>query len=184
MNKPRYKDEVYIATKSEPWEETQQKAEEHGYDFFCESALSQGKYFLYQYVKVTETGLEVYPALLYKDLEERLDPPKPIWATETEVTIRTESDPYENDAWKRYYDLLNELSTRVEVRSDIHVTAKAYDRGVELVLFDGTEPLKRNFISTGSRNIGTMRELAKALNDACDFVEEQNPKWASQKGMA
>ncbi len=91
-----------------------------------------------------------------------------------------DEDRYANDAWKKYCDLCDEYSTYTEVRPDIHVRAIAYNRGVELIVFDGVIPLNRSFQSTGKRNISTMRELAKALNDACDFVEESNPEWAKQ----
>jgi hypothetical protein len=84
------------------------------------------------------------------------------------------------DAWKQYYDLLKTFTRRTEVRSDIEVIAHATDRSVELILWDE----RKNDLSftkyktTGKRNVATLRELAKALNDACDFVEESNPEWA------
>jgi hypothetical protein len=92
-----------------------------------------------------------------------------------------DEDPYADDAWRKYDNLVNELSTYTEVRGDIHIHAIAYNRGVELIVFSGpVADMKRKWQSTGKRNVSTMRELAQALNDACDFVESNNPKWAGK----
>lgn len=90
-------------------------------------------------------------------------------------------DRYADDAWKQYYDLLNRFTQAYEVRTDIEVIAKAWDRSVEVILWDEQkgELVPRKFKSTGNRNISTMRELAACLNAACDFVEEMNPEWGS-----
>jgi hypothetical protein len=90
-------------------------------------------------------------------------------------------DPYANDAFKQYYNLLDKFTQEYEVRPDIEVHAYAWDRSVELVLLEKSpDRLKLDRAhSTGKRNIATMRELAQALLDACDFVEQHNPEWAS-----
>lgn len=176
MNKPTYKDEVYIPTESEPWEKTQGKAEANGYEFFCESNHSEGPYSLFPYVKRVSSGNSVY--LRYDKLEERLNPPTPIW--ETDAYKPDPFEEYANDAWKIYHDLLEKYTLKTEIRSDIKVYGHATDRSVELILIDyQSDKSKIKTKSTGKRNIATMRELARALNEACDFVEEQNPKWAS-----
>lgn len=87
-----------------------------------------------------------------------------------------------NDAWKQKDDLLTKFTKSTRVRPDIDVYAHATDRGVELRIRTETPsgPLEVPvWKSTGKRNVGTMRELAQALSDACDFVEESNPIWAA-----
>ena len=86
------------------------------------------------------------------------------------------------DAWKQYHDLLNQFTQTTEVRSDITVMGHACDRSVELVLEkpSRTGTSKMDYLSTGKRNVGTMRELGEALLAACDFVEANNPVWASK----
>lgn len=87
------------------------------------------------------------------------------------------------DAWEQFQDLRKKFTQEVEVRKDIVVTARALDRGVELRLRDkdwhDKGPVGHS-IATGPRNIKTMRELAQAILDACDFVESSNPEWASR----
>jgi hypothetical protein len=96
------------------------------------------------------------------------------------------------DAWKQKNDLLAKYTKEWKVRSDLVVTAIAWDRGVRLEVgrFDSPKldpsrrdgkPLvgPRNYAIT-NRNVTTMRELAQALMDACDFVVESNPEWASK----
>lgn len=171
---PTYKDEVYIATENEHWEKTRADARENGYLFFCESNYSSGgTYGLYPLVKDVNTGNPIEGAILYEDLDERLSVPTPIWNVEEEWEAETV------DAWKQYHDLVERFTTEVEVRPDIHVRGLAWDRGVEVIVFSEGHPMKRTWQSTRKRNIDTMRELAKAINDACDFVEQNNPEWAS-----
>ncbi len=93
-----------------------------------------------------------------------------------------------NDAWKQKFDLLEKYTKEWEVRSDLAVTALACDRGVMLEVghFDspklkGKPVGPRNYAVT-NRNVTTMRELAQALLDACDFVDESNPEWTSKSG--
>lgn len=175
---PTYKDEVYIATENEPWEKTRADAKENGYLFFCESNYSSADlaYGLYPIVKDVNTGDPIEGVIRYEDLDERLDPSKPIWDTSDE--------PVGNeDAWKQYHDLVERFTTKVEVRPDIHVKGLAWDRGVEVIVFSEGGPMNRTWQSTRKRNIDTMRELAKAINDACDFVEINNPKWASRTSI-
>lgn len=99
----------------------------------------------------------------------------------------------EDDAWKQYDALLEKFTQAVDVRSNIRVIARATDRGVELVVskedWSKVNPMTRiapmeTSTSTGSRNVSTMRELAQALMDACDFVDEANPLWASKRDFA
>jgi hypothetical protein len=85
------------------------------------------------------------------------------------------------DAWKKEHKLLEKYTRSTEVRKDIEVIARGCARGVELILWDmpkGPFDVKRNYKSTGKRNVSTMRELAEALLEACDFVEKSNPEWA------
>lgn len=85
------------------------------------------------------------------------------------------------DAWKQFQELLEKYTMRLKVRKDIEVVARATDRGVELILWSSTHEgmmTKRSYQTTGPRNVVTMRELADALNAACDFVEDSNPEWA------
>jgi len=87
-----------------------------------------------------------------------------------------------DDAWKQLYDLTNHYTETWKVRGDIKVTAHATHRGVELNIADESQiglALKQ-WTSTGKRNVNTFRELADAINAACDFVEEENPEWASR----
>lgn len=85
------------------------------------------------------------------------------------------------DAWKKA-DAIRKLNTKTwEIRSDIRVDAMGIDRGVRVTLIhkNAAHPLDiPRWHSTGSRSTSTMRELAQAILDACDFVEEKNPKWA------
>lgn len=85
------------------------------------------------------------------------------------------------DAWKQMDELLERYTKRTDVRPDITVVAHATQRGVELIVWDdpALNPLsKRGYKSTGKRNVGALRELAQAINDACDFVQQSNPEWA------
>lgn len=93
---------------------------------------------------------------------------------------------YSNDAWKKYLDVINEFTEEYVVReNDIEVTAFGWDRGVEVTLYEKIDKSKfgREYasISTGRRSVATMREFAVAILDACDFVDEVNPGWASQR---
>lgn len=97
------------------------------------------------------------------------------------------------DAWKKYYDLLEKFTKKYEPRPDLCVTARAHERCVEIEIgvwdrkatnfFDppGKPTGKYIWTSAGKRNVSTMRELAQALLDACDFVDENNPVWASHE---
>lgn len=100
------------------------------------------------------------------------------------LTDYVETD-HSNDAWKKYYDLLDEYTRSYEVRADIEVTALAWDRGVEVTLREKIDANKfgREWdeISTGKRNVSTMREFANAILEACDFVDDSNPGWASNR---
>ena len=96
-----------------------------------------------------------------------------------------EEDPYTNDAWYQHHNLISKYTKEVDVGStkNLSVVALAHERGVELSIGTAIETNRfgreMSWTSTGKRNVATMRELAKAINDACDFVEENNPKWAS-----
>lgn len=92
-----------------------------------------------------------------------------------------QDDPYKDDAWKKLFDLWEENGKTFEVRDDLVVQALGPDRSVRLTMYEHTTPgdehdFKRRYIAT-DRNISTMRELAQALLDACDFVEACNPHW-------
>lgn len=104
-----------------------------------------------------------------------------------------EVEEMEDDAWKQYDALLKKFTQIVDVRSNIQVIARATDRGVELVVskedYSKVNPItqiapRKTYTSTGSRNVSTMRELAQALMDACDFVDEANPIWASKRDFS
>ncbi len=91
-----------------------------------------------------------------------------------------------DDAWKRMDDLRRECTKTYTVRPDLLIKALACDRTVRFTLVkrDSDDKLyyrspdgERHYYST-ERNVGTMRELAHALLEACDFVEGLNPTWA------
>lgn len=87
-----------------------------------------------------------------------------------------------DDAWKQHFDLLEQFTQSREVRPDLKVIAHACDRTVSLHLGtpnDSHRSLIRYHWKSTQRNVRTMRELAHALLDACDFVEASNPVWAS-----
>lgn len=91
---------------------------------------------------------------------------------------------YENDAWKLHDELLRKYTKVWQPRQDLKITAVAWDRGVELEI--GEKAKERDSLgdirfiwhSAGKRNVRTMREVAYALLEAADFVEESNPGWA------
>lgn len=90
------------------------------------------------------------------------------------------------DAWLQHHELLKKFTIITDIRSDLRVKAHACDRSVELVLIqDNPNHDGRGFKgaklyhSTGHRNVGTLRELANAILEACDFVDASNPKWAA-----
>lgn len=88
-----------------------------------------------------------------------------------------------DDAWKQHADLMERFTQRTEVRDNLIVTAHGTKRGVEVTLVEtipgAPELANKIYHSTGRRNVATMRQLAQALNDACDFVESVNPRWAA-----
>jgi hypothetical protein len=87
----------------------------------------------------------------------------------------------EVDAWKQMHDLQDRYTREWEVRSDLEVTALGTERSVRLRVGDWSFNKMKAFTpepQITDRNVGTMRELAAALNAACDFVEQANPKWA------
>jgi hypothetical protein len=94
------------------------------------------------------------------------------------------------DAWKQKDDLIKKYTKEWQVRPDLLVTALAWDRGVQLEVgkFESPKlsprgkPYRRPNYAITNRNVTTMRELAQALLDACDFVIESNPEWASKSG--
>lgn len=91
------------------------------------------------------------------------------------------------DAWQRLNELLERFIKEWDVRPDLSVTAHACDRSVEFQIGEarvdhhGPLDVRDKFIwhSAGRRNVSTMRELAQALLDACDFVDASNPEWAA-----
>lgn len=82
------------------------------------------------------------------------------------------------DAWRQQHELLEKFTTMVDVRADLRVTALACERTVRFSLGCPPNEHGRRHWHETQRNVGTMRELAKALNEACDFVEMSNPVWA------
>jgi hypothetical protein len=87
------------------------------------------------------------------------------------------------DAWKQEHDLHEKFTKEWDVRPDLSVVALACDRTVRFDLrYSDDGPLKMGRWHSTQRNVGTMRELANALLDACDFVEASNPKWTARKG--
>lgn len=93
-------------------------------------------------------------------------------------------NPNVTDAWQQLQDLHNQFTKEILVRKDIRVRGLALDRSVELGLGHeekGVLPTTKFMrFETTQRNISTMRELANAILDACDFVEGCNPQWAAQ----
>lgn len=92
----------------------------------------------------------------------------------------------EDDAWKQYSDLFSRFYTSVKVREDLIVEALGVERTVRFTLKTdnpnarGPFSIDRWFRHSTQRNVSTMRELAQALLDACDFVDASNPQWASK----
>lgn len=88
-----------------------------------------------------------------------------------------------SDAWEQLYDLQKKYTKEVEVRHDLLVVALGLERAVMLTLVetdhdkDALDKRRHRYHST-QRNVSTMRELAQALLDACDFVDQSNPVWA------
>lgn len=87
------------------------------------------------------------------------------------------------DAWEQVADLEEKYTEEVEVRRDLVVTALGLERGVMFTLIETDHDYdtldKRHYRHHSTqRNVSTMRELAQALLDACDFVEQANPVWA------
>lgn len=88
----------------------------------------------------------------------------------------------EPDAWKQHDQLVRKFTADWEVRSDLRIVALACDRAVRLEIASGVNAKFSelpNWHDSGPRNVSTMRELAYALLEACDFVEKANPTWAS-----
>lgn len=87
----------------------------------------------------------------------------------------------EEDAWKQLHELWDKFSTRVDVRNDLRVEALGPDRAVRVSIAYPQQKAHeiRRWHTSMPRNVGTMRELAQAIIDACDFVDAVNPKWAS-----
>jgi len=83
------------------------------------------------------------------------------------------------DAWKQEYELIKKYSTSVDVRPDLRVVALGCDRVVQFSLAYPPDEHGMRRWHTTTRNVGTMRELAHALLEACDFVERANPTWAA-----
>lgn len=91
-----------------------------------------------------------------------------------------------DDAWKQHLDLLERFTHEIEVRPDLTVTGLAWDRCVRFTLSKDNPNHDPKYGPKGAikyhsttRNVGTMRELALALLAACDFVDANNPVWAS-----
>jgi hypothetical protein len=94
------------------------------------------------------------------------------------------------DAWKKHDNLWKRFRKETEIRKDIIVVANGIERGVHLQVGEYDENQEQildrpgkasggyRYNDTGPRNISTMREVALALLEACDFVEESNPTWA------
>lgn len=91
-----------------------------------------------------------------------------------------------DDAWKQHHDLLEKYTQEWTPRVDLKVWAHATDRAVEIEVGERRVPepegltklTKWIWHGSGQRNVGTMRELAHAILEACDFVDESNPVWA------
>lgn len=91
------------------------------------------------------------------------------------------------DAWKQYDNLYCKYTQEWNPRPDLKIIAHGLGRDVEIQIGERREPNSDKWAplgkfiwhSAGPRNVSTMRELAQSLLDACDFVDESNPKWAS-----
>jgi hypothetical protein len=93
------------------------------------------------------------------------------------------------DAWKQFGDLKSKFTKVFQPKKDLKVTALAHERCVKFELGYWPQPSRKNLF-TGkpsmyyhqtTRNVITMRELAQALLDACDFVDASNPEWADRR---
>lgn len=90
------------------------------------------------------------------------------------------------DAWQKL-DAIHRLNTKTwEIRAGIRITGEATERGVRITLIEDVPGAVRfgvgskRYQDTGPRNVSTMREVAQAILDACDFVEAKNPEWAKK----
>lgn len=94
----------------------------------------------------------------------------------------------ELDAYQQKSELYKKYSKDWNVRQDLAVRANGTDRSVTLrvgyiedspkFLGSGNTPKGKDGRAIITRNVITMRELAQAILDACDFVDGVNPKWA------
>lgn len=91
--------------------------------------------------------------------------------------------PNEEDAWAQIDAISRKYTKEWLPRKDLRVRALGTERCVELGLGEMNDKFQMgqdmmDFHIT-QRNVGTMRELAATLIEACDFVEQANPKWAT-----
>ena len=91
---------------------------------------------------------------------------------------------YADDAWRKSDVVFRENTKEWKVRADLRVEALGTERSVRLTMIkerpgarSSLEPKQHHFTE---RNLLTMRELAQALLDACDYVESVNPCWAQK----
>lgn len=97
------------------------------------------------------------------------------------------NNKYANDAWKQYHDIVKKYTKELEYRENLKVVAKAHERHVLICAAEPVPGKSRHDIGylhwiEIRKNITSAREFAECILDACDFVEQNNPEWASHLG--
>lgn len=99
-------------------------------------------------------------------------------------------EPDEVDAWKQAREIAIRYTQEREVRRDLVVTALGTERAVRLRVgdrsYNSIKPNPKDHTEEPritTRNVETMRDLAHAILEACDFVESVNPTWSELSGL-
>lgn len=71
------------------------------------------------------------------------------------------------DAWEQLDDLRHKYGMEWNFRDDLFVFADGCERHIML--------------NNHQHNVCTVREYIAILEEACDFVEQVNPKWSNRK---
>lgn len=93
---------------------------------------------------------------------------------------------YADDAYKKYLDLIKDSTKEWGYRENLTITALAHQRCVMICTheIDHTkardDPHRIKHSHEVRKNIASAREFAQSILEACAFVEEKNPGWASQ----
>lgn len=83
------------------------------------------------------------------------------------------------DAWKLKSELEESFTLTLKPRGDLKAEGFGTDRCVKLTLRKENPSYGPPTYLSTTRNVSTMRELAAAIIEACDYVDSVNPTWAS-----